>query len=398
MSICLQGSAPNPRWLLWFENLSQKEAMYIEKIMYDAENFHTLDPLSMDILEELVKFISTTGKLSNTIDTNDSLEREGFGWVKTFHVLVTLCNLAQRHENFDEKKAKIILTDCLQKLCPKGFDMNAPLLWQGTKPLHWAASHGCAVLCSVLVDLGANLEEPKSENDGKTSLHIAASAGKINVIRELIRLGAKVKASAEDTNIEHTYEPIHAGAYEPEVIQFLWENGADINAISRDKTYGPTAIYIAVRGGRPEATQKLLDLGANVNEADYENLRNEIIKSIYWKASRFTCPDSKIGSWARVATTIAEYINTLIVLSNHQFHLYIPQLKRIKLNELDDDNSKDQIKYEDWVMLIENIKEINKLSKDSVQNEDHNYWPNKTKLLHVSANSLIQGIQKYINN
>lgn len=392
MSICLQGSVANLEHLLWFEDLIPNQARMIAKIMCN-ENLSSLEPLSMNTFEDLIQFIAGYGKLSDKIEEKGSLDGEGFGWVKTFNLLIKLCDLAQKHECFDEDKAKLILKECLKELSSKGFDINAPLLWQDTKPLHKAAQDGCAVLCNVLIELGANIEEPKTINSGKTPLHVASRARKTDVIRGLIKLGANVNASAKDNCIGRSDRPIHEGAYYPEVVQILWENGANINAVSKDTIYGPTAFYKAVKGGRPEATQKLLDLGAKVDENDYENVRNAVLKNIAWHANAPSdCHKKNIRAWTNTASTIVSYINTLIILNKHQFQSH--SLESIKFCELNSDTQTD-IKFSDLDLLKRKIREINDSAQEKIEGREINFWLNKTQILHKNAVDLIQVIKKY---
>lgn len=389
MSIYFQGNVCNPNQLLWFENSTQKEALRIEKIMCADRNV-PIYPLSMNTLEKLVGFISLTGILSDKVTKNDSLEQEGFGWVKTFHALVTLCNHAEPHGNFNVEKAKVIFSKCLQNLLSKGFDLNAPLLWQGTNPLHQAASQGCAVLCNVLVTLGANIEEPRDAWTEKTPLHVAASAEKINVVRELIKLGANVHASAKDNNIGQADKPIHCAAYDAEIIQLLWENGADINAKSMDTTHGPTPLEKAVKGGRHDATKKLLELGANENASHFEMLRKEIVKNICWQITSFGYPENKIAAWASITVKIAGYINTLIVLNNHQFCSGSQNI--IKINEFSPIKLKNSLSYNDWEHLISTVKKINKELLNQDQCDHPGFWIHKTEVICTHTNHLIQTI------
>lgn len=369
------------------------ETAYIEKSLSAEDPIH-FEPLSTDTLEELVRFISLNGVLSDKVEKNDFVEQQGFGWVKTFHVLITLCNLAMRHESFNEERAKVIFTECLKNLLSQGLDMNAPLLWQGTKPLHWAAGHGCATLCNVLVNLGANIEELRDASYGKTPLHIAVSAEKINAVRELIKLGANVNATAKENNSGRAEKPIHKAAYNAEIIQLLWENGADINAISMDTTYGPAPLYKAVKGGQPEATRKLLELGATVNTLHYEILRKALVKNVHWHLGRFGCPENDVEAWASFTAKIAKYVSTLIVLNNHQF-CSRPQ-STLKFNELYKVNPKVDMSYDDWVQFISTIKDINKELLNQNQCEASDYWTNKAKLLFDHTTSLIEGVKKYV--
>ena len=67
----------------------------------------------------------------------------------------------------------------------------------GRTPLHHAASVGSLGVTQVLLSLSANARELLETKDGMgfTPLIVAVSAGKLDVVRELVGNGADVKAS-----------------------------------------------------------------------------------------------------------------------------------------------------------------------------------------------------------
>jgi hemoglobin len=101
---------------------------------------------------------------------------------------------------------------------------------------------------------------------GNTPLHFAASAGCLEVVALLLRLGV-------DPNIEgRGRTPLYCVANEcasqtgPEVVRALVRAGADVNACSG--VTRATALHMAARRGNVEITRALLDSGAAVNARD----------------------------------------------------------------------------------------------------------------------------------
>ena len=125
-----------------------------------------------------------------------------------------------------------------------------------------AASAGDVEVASRLLDEGANIDELTSMG---TALHAASLRGHTEMVRLLIRRGAKLDA-------EHRLlgTPLHAAARfnNVAVVNVLVAAGAKLEVLNN---HGYTAIQIAVLEGRLEAVQALIDLGANVNAIGHAN-------------------------------------------------------------------------------------------------------------------------------
>jgi len=111
----------------------------------------------------------------------------------------------------------------------------------------------------------------------ETPLHMAAPRGKLNIVKELIKRGAKVNARRD---IKWT--PLHEAAYygHTEVIKILIENGADVNArggihvgigaspFGGGKKINETPLHLAAKRGFFESVKILVENGAKINVKD----------------------------------------------------------------------------------------------------------------------------------
>lgn len=387
MTIYGHGCVISSNYLSWFEE-SNPTTSNLEKIM-STEDPKTLQPLSMKDLECLLQYVAE-GKLSDRPYKKDTCTEEGFGWVKTFHVLIRLNQLSQKHETFDKEKAQEHFRDCLSRLSDNGFDVNATLSLQNTKPLHLAAFYGCTALCHALVNVGARKEEPRTQYDGFTPLHIASSAGTVETIRELIALGCKVNATANNDCIGRGVTPLIESIYRPEATQLLCDKGANVNARSRDTHYGPTAFDKAIRVGETESAQILLNFGATVTSSEVDTLRVSLADDIAWEATSVP-PDEReysLQSWRGAANRITRYVNSLRFLNAMPFQW---DLKPIAVPDIKDDISLEPEDVKTFRSLTNEIKAIaNKASK-----APQNHWLNVSEQLHVNMNQFLLVLQKY---
>jgi hypothetical protein len=124
-------------------------------------------------------------------------------------------------------------------------------------PLHVAVSAGHLDILSLLVDHGADVDG--RDRLGQTPLHRASSNGKVEAGQCLLDCGADIKARDNDR-----WTPLFHAAFQGhlEFTRMLIERGAEIDA--RD-TLGTTPLYRVVQTDHFRVVQLLLERGADVN-------------------------------------------------------------------------------------------------------------------------------------
>ena len=125
------------------------------------------------------------------------------------------------------------------------FDFNA---------LNIAVAANNQELAALLLDHGANVE---TDTSTLTPLMFAASAGNVDMIRFLVKRGAKVNRGAKDGGQTALLSAIYAG--KPDAVQALVELKADVNAKTKD---GDTPLKAAMKGDQDDVVKILKAAGA----------------------------------------------------------------------------------------------------------------------------------------
>jgi ankyrin repeat protein len=121
-----------------------------------------------------------------------------------------------------------------------------------------AASDGDIPTLQAIVAQGFSLELADSLNG--RPLYIAAKKGNLEMVRALLKLGAKASLAWEENK---AFSPLHAAAQEDhfEVAKLLIENGADLNARFAN---GAMPLHLALHANHPEVAVLLIESGANL--------------------------------------------------------------------------------------------------------------------------------------
>mmetsp|Transcript_10021 Transcript_10021/g.13110 ORF Transcript_10021/g.13110 Transcript_10021/m.13110 type:complete len:808 (+) Transcript_10021:69-2492(+) len=146
-----------------------------------------------------------------------------------------------------------------------GADVNAKEKNMRTS-LHLAAAYGYVEIIEVLLEHGANIDDQDSA--GFSPLCDAASRGKKNALRLLLSEGADPTIRGWNGN---TFLHLaSANGNDPNLIGFILEKiNREILPIDSKNFYGYTPLHLAVKSGSIHVVEKLLQEGAAVNERTY---------------------------------------------------------------------------------------------------------------------------------
>lgn len=172
---------------------------------------------------------------------------------------------AKGHTPFFYAFANHILESCrlllaIEPSCAKEFDHDH---W---RPIHNATQSGSIPFMQLLLDYGADLDEP-IQNTSTTPIFIALAAhpGKPETLSWLIEHGADFRKK------DHTeWTPLHMAAsiQDFESMKILIDAGADVNAVD---DAGWRVIHRVAKDGQVEALKYILEKGADIHVRDNDN-------------------------------------------------------------------------------------------------------------------------------
>jgi ankyrin repeat protein len=171
------------------------------------------------------------------------------------------------------------LVDIAQNLLAEGADVDARTD-RGITPLHLAAKAGRTQMVHLLLQAGAKVSRdysaPETPIDRKTPLHMAAKAGHTPVVQLLIDAGADCNEPTVPT-VGYEKSPLHLAAVRGhiDVARVLLSKGANVNqkdayvdrlpGSNKDQIRGKTPLNGAVEQGHEALVRLLLDNGADIS-------------------------------------------------------------------------------------------------------------------------------------
>uniref|UniRef100_A0AAY5ERX9 Ankyrin 3 n=1 Tax=Electrophorus electricus TaxID=8005 RepID=A0AAY5ERX9_ELEEL len=117
----------------------------------------------------------------------------------------------------------------------------------GLNALHLASKEGHVEVVAQLIKLGATIDK------GNTALHIASLAGQTEVVKELVTSGANINAQSQNG-----FTPLYMAAQENhlDVVRFLLDNGSSQSIATED---GFTPLAVALQQGHDQVVSLLLE-------------------------------------------------------------------------------------------------------------------------------------------
>lgn len=137
-----------------------------------------------------------------------------------------------------------------------GTDINRPNA-DGDYPLHVAASAGRVTIARELARNGARLEARDASD--RTPLETALYHGRTRVAEMLVRQGAAFDPQAM------LFSLIRQGVSSRDALSFLTHRGADLDAFDED---GLAPLHRAIEQGRLDQTTRLIRAGVDINLPD----------------------------------------------------------------------------------------------------------------------------------
>lgn len=215
---------------------------------------------------------------------------------------------------------EILTDDCLMivlLLIDLGSNVDA-INYGGLSALHFAASS--SRLDAVKALLAHNpIIDTRSKIDGATALHDAVWCGNCDIIKLLIKSGAKLEARDDDG-----YTPLLVACHyqTSKVVQLLIEHNADMTATDDD---GWTMQHFCAWFGRVDTVRCLIDKGVNFNVTQKDGFTplhmaashgyNEIVFDLVTNGARVDSKDKKGRTAVYMAASEGHY-ETLNVLAS----------------------------------------------------------------------------------
>jgi ankyrin repeat protein len=153
-------------------------------------------------------------------------------------------------------------------------NVNAVGFQNNTTPLHLASSAGHVEVTRALLEHGSDVAAQCEI--GATPLHEASSRGNADACRVLLEYNANVEAQDE-----HGSTPLHLASRKGhvDVALILLDHGADVTAQDED---GSTPLHLASSWGRTEVALLLLERGADVTAEDRKQESTPLRLALWW--------------------------------------------------------------------------------------------------------------------
>lgn len=228
--------------------------------------------------------------------------------------------------------------------------------------LHVAATHGKLEIVKRLIELGADINK-RGGVYGGGALNQAASKGQIEIVRYLLSCGAEMDVSEPERN--PLFGAIQGGYVD--IAKLLIENGIDVHVkYTGEYMKNMDALAFAHEQGQIEIAN-LLDSGKEEYKDTTQNGKTEILDYITEQFGPINNTISEIIPGSRVAVDIQ------VILPSKERDFIT--LVTTGMSDFAMDDSEDS-KGSKYAELVLKLPANWKISKDEMTNES-NYWPLK---------------------
>lgn len=155
--------------------------------------------------------------------------------------------------------------DILRQTCPDMVKQQIKCNLHGNyTPLQYAVQKGFVGLCSLLIEMGIDVDETRTISNGETALHLAAKRGDPNLITLLLSAGPQIDKLDGDGRSALLAATETLGV-NVEVCKILLAAGADVNlADDQDRT----PLHLAAEDGPLDLVKIYVDAGADMSAGD----------------------------------------------------------------------------------------------------------------------------------
>jgi ankyrin repeat protein/Mg2+ and Co2+ transporter CorA len=217
---------------------------------------------------DLVRLLLRYGGNVDVCDKKGRTALMTAAWRNRYHIMKELLRCGADFNRKDHKGRNVLHNLAADKHNNWGRDVISELLARNIaidgaegqdelkrSPLHWAAVTGKKELCEMLLRRPrfARAQVNAKEIREKTSLHLAVSHGRDDIVELLLHYGADVKARSDGS-----WTPLHNACEKDntKIVRQLLEAGADVNAKLLN---GMTPLHLAAQSGQLQTVMTLLE-------------------------------------------------------------------------------------------------------------------------------------------
>ncbi|KAF0695058.1 Aste57867_14096 [Aphanomyces stellatus] len=155
-----------------------------------------------------------------------------------------------------------MVLDIVNELVQHGADVNLAGGPSGLTPLTHASASGHLDVVQELLALGALIDAPTES--GWTALYYAIREGHMAIFNALLQRGASASTFTVHARASHLFIACDIGALD--MVQAMLAHGAEVD---KPTLHGDTPLFVTCDKGHLEVVRELIQNGANVNSKTF---------------------------------------------------------------------------------------------------------------------------------